>query len=91
MSATPPPKNSLLRSFMRLPPRQRITLSATLMAVSLAGLYVSDRVERAILERQAADNSTDPLGIEVVDRDSRRLETRGSSTDKVRLEERSRR
>lgn len=57
----------------------------------MAGLYVSDRVERAILERQAADNSTDPLGIEVVDRDSRRLETRGSSTDKVRLEERSRR
>lgn len=91
MSATPPPKNSLLRSFFNLPPRQRVIISASLMAVSFAGLYVSDRVEKAILEKQEREQTTDVLGIDVVDRNTRTIETRGSSTDRVRLEEKARR
>ena len=94
MSATPPPKNSLIRSFFNLPPRQRMTISATLMVVSLAGLYVSDRVERALVEQQERENRSDLLGLDLVDRRDNRasesIETRGSSTDRVRLEERSR-
>ncbi|ORY78555.1 hypothetical protein BCR37DRAFT_394504 [Protomyces lactucae-debilis] len=90
MSATPPPKNSLLATFLRLPPRQRIIISASLMGVSCAGLYVTDKVERTILERQKAENTVDKLGIDVVTHgqsgsDYRNLETRGSSTDAVRI------
>lgn len=61
------------------------------MAVSFAGLYVSDRVEKAILEKQEREQTTDVLGIDVVDRNTRTIETRGSSTDRVRLEEKARR
>lgn len=68
-----------------------MTISATLMAVSLAGIYISDTVEKALLEKQERENTTDQLGIDTIDSNSRGLETRGSSTDRVRLEERARR
>lgn len=89
MSATPPPKNSLLRSFLSLPPRQRIAISASLMGVSLAGIYLTNKVEQYLLEKQERDGTTDELSIDVID--PRHVETRGSSTDRVRLEERNRR
>jgi hypothetical protein len=59
------------------------------MAVSCAGLYITDKVERSILERQQAEGQVDKLGIDVVPRaeasDYRKLETKGSSTDAVRI------
>lgn len=61
------------------------------MTVSLVGLYVSDKVERAILEQQSAQQTTDAVNIDFIDRSSRSVETRGSSTDRVRLEEKARR
>lgn len=75
MSATPQPKNSLIKSFLALPPRQRIQISAALMAVSCAGLYITDKVEKAILENQDREGTADAMTIT----------TRGSSTDRVRL------
>ena len=98
MAATPPPKNSLLQSFLNLPPRQRIQISAGLMAVSLFGLYVTDNVEKALLEKQAREQEGDKMVIDTIDRDrggsSRgmgmvesvdEVKTRGSSTDRTRL------
>ncbi|BFZ55807.1 hypothetical protein PYCC9005_002848 [Savitreella phatthalungensis] len=95
-----PPKDNVFRAYLRLTGRQRIGVGIGLMCTSLLGLWITDRVEQQLLQQQAQEQEAmvmaggrdEGVGLSEADRDllARNLVTRGTSTDRVRLEERAR-